>query len=286
MQEFNSLLEMAFHEDLEEIGDITSRAIFPGQSKCSATLYSKDTGVLAGLPFFKQVFLKRNAEISIELLKTEGEIINSGDKIASLKGNTCAILEAERTAINFISFLSGIASKTRELVNCAKEQGDIIILDTRKTLPAYRKLSKYAVKVGGGQNHRMGLYDMVMIKDNHIDAAGSITQAVQAVREKWGNKYRIEVECRNLEEVKEALSHKVDVIMLDNMNRENIQKSIKIINQQSEIELSGNMDIKRIKELAMPGINFISSGALSHSVRAFDFSLKIDIDKQTMEKNT
>lgn len=271
---FNQLLEMALEEDLKEVGDVTSRAIFE-KEETVAVLYSKDSGILAGSDFFRQVFLRVDSAIQVELIKSDGEILNIGDKVAEIKGCTRSILEAERTAINFLSFLSGIASETDRFVNTAQESGKAVILDTRKTLPAYRSLSKYAVTVGGGTNHRIGLYDMVMIKDNHIDAAGSITGAVNKVREKWDTSYSIEVECRSLDEVKEAISLQVDVIMLDNMDPAMTVEAVRLGKGKVQFEASGNMDLDKIRSYSSTGVDFLSVGKLTHSVTAFDFSLKI-----------
>ena len=174
--------------------------------------------------------------------------------------------------MNLLSHLSGIASKTNEFVR--ETNGRSTILDTRKTLPGLRELQKYAVCCGGGENHRMGLYDMVMIKDNHIDAAGGIEKAVKKVREKWGSKFKIVVETRDLEEVKQAVRSGVDRIMLDNMNIETMHKAIELINGKTETEASGNMTLERISEVSRTGVDYISVGELTHTVKAFDFSLK------------
>ena len=174
--------------------------------------------------------------------------------------------------MNLLSHLSGIASKTNEFVR--ETNGRSTILDTRKTLPGLRELQKYAVRCGGGENHRMGLYDMVMVKDNHIDAAGGIEKAVNKVRDKWGSKYKIEVETRTLEEVGKALISGVDRIMLDNMNIETMRKAVELINGKTETEASGNMILDRISKVSQTGVDFISVGELTHTVKAFDFSLK------------
>lgn len=271
---FEKLLKMALEEDLKEVGDVTSRAIFD-KEETLAVLISKDSGILAGIEFFKQVFISVDSDLSVELLKSDGQVINKGEKIAEIKGRAGSILEAERTAINFLSFLSGIATETDKYVTAAESAGKAVILDTRKTLPAYRSLSKYAVTVGGGTNHRIGLYDMVMIKDNHIDAAGSISAAVSKVRGKWDKSYSIEVECRTLEEVEEAISLKVDVIMLDNMEPETIVKAVELGRGEVQFEASGNMNLEKIKKYSPTGVDFLSVGKLTHSVTAFDFSLKI-----------
>lgn len=271
---FDEILELALSEDLGDRGDVTSRAIFQDE-KTVAVLKSKDEGILAGIGFFERVFQRLDPSVSIQILKDDGDQLTPGENIALLKGSTVSILEGERTAINFISFLSGIATETNAAVCAAKSAGKTVILDTRKTLPGYRQMSKYAVLQGGGQNHRLGLFDMVMIKDNHIDAAGSITKAVEKVRQKWGSAYRIEVECRSLQEVEEALSLSVDVIMLDNMTPEEVIAAVDHGKDKVQFEASGNMDIEKIKSYAPLGVDFISIGGLTHSVTAFDFSMVI-----------
>ena len=248
---FENLLELALSEDLSENGDVTSRAIFSSE-RTEALLKSKDEGVLAGIDYFRRVFERVDDSIEIELLKNDGDYLMPGDEIARLKGPTVTILEAERTGINFLSFLSGIATETHKHVKAASEKGNCVILDTRKTLPGYRSLSKYAVTAGGGENHRMGLFDMVMIKDNHADAAGSITNAVDRVRRKWGDRFRIEVECRNLEEVREALGLKVDVIMLDNMDEKSTLEAVDLGKGDVKFEASGNMDLEKNPSLFPP----------------------------------
>jgi nicotinate-nucleotide pyrophosphorylase (carboxylating) len=271
---FDKLLTLALDEDLKEVGDVTSRAIFD-EENVTAVLFSKDKGILAGTGFFIQVFERVDPDLTFELLKNDGQVLNCGDIIAKIHGRTRSILEAERTAINFLSFLSGIATETDLFVSAAEESGKAVILDTRKTLPAYRSLSKYAVTVGGGRNHRIGLYDMVMIKDNHIDAAGSIAAAVAKVREKWDTTYAIEVECRTLDEVAQAVSLQVDVIMLDNMDPEMTIAAVHLGKGDVQFEASGNMDLEKIKLYSSTGVDFLSVGKLTHSVKAFDFSLKI-----------
>lgn len=273
-KEYIKLIEIALKEDLGELGDITSDAIFSDQGS-NAILLSKDNGILAGSPVFISVFKRIDRKTEVDFLCKEGDMLKPGIRVAKIQGKARSILTAERTAINFLSFLSGIATRTREFVLKAHEAGKAVILDTRKTLPAYRSLSKYAVKIGGGRNHRMGLYDMVLIKDNHIDTAGSITRAVEQVRKKWKSKYKIEVECRTLGEVEESLHNEVDVIMLDNMPEDLLAKSVKLVNGQIKIEASGGVSMDKIADLSASGVDYISVGMLTHSVKAFDFSLKI-----------
>ncbi|MBT3169138.1 MAG: carboxylating nicotinate-nucleotide diphosphorylase [Candidatus Cloacimonetes bacterium] len=267
--DFDILIKKAFAEDFGDIGDVTSSAIFSNE-KDDYYLLSKDEGTLCGIDFFKKVFLKLDEDIELKLFKKDGEKIKNGEIIATIFGKVKSVLKAERTALNLLSHLSGIASETAKFVQ--KTNGKTKILDTRKTLPTLRKLQKYAVKCGGGENHRMGLFDLAMIKDNHIDAAGGIENAVRKVREKWNGK--IEVETRNLAEVKIALNCGVGRIMLDNMDNKLLQKAVKIIGGKAETEASGNMNLERIAAVSKTGVDYISVGELTHSVTAFDFSLK------------
>jgi nicotinate-nucleotide pyrophosphorylase (carboxylating) len=272
---FEELLEIAIREDLGEAGDVTSNAIFVDQ-RIKAVLTAKDSGVLAGEDYFQRVFKRLDAATSVEFTVHDGSRLEFGARIARVSGLARSVLAAERIAVNFLSFLSGIATMTRACVDAAETGGRAVILDTRKTLPGYRSLSKYAVLVGGGRNHRMGLFDMAIIKDNHIDAAGSITRAVGSVRAKTGDGFRIEVECRNAREVEEALACDVDMIMLDNMDGPSCRAAVDLGKGRVPFEASGNMTIARLPEYAGTGVGFISVGALTHSVKAFDFSLTVE----------
>ncbi|HOJ62904.1 MAG TPA: carboxylating nicotinate-nucleotide diphosphorylase [Spirochaetota bacterium] len=268
-----NLIKIALKEDLGNTGDITTDAIFKNNDKIETfKLIAKENGILCGKDVFIDVFKTIDKKCEVEFYFNDKDSIKKGDIIARVRGRVSSILKGERTALNFISHLSGIATKTSLFVH--KANGKVKILDTRKTIPGLRYLQKYAVLCGGGTNHRIGLFDMVLIKDNHIDAAGSITEAVNLVRKKWGSRYKIEVETRNLEEVKEALRLNVDRIMLDNMDIETIKEAIKIINKKSETEVSGNMTIDKIEEMAEAGVDFISFGELTHTIKVFDFSLK------------
>jgi len=272
--DYKKLIELAIEEDTNGKCDVTSEAIFADE-KAFAELVSKDSGILAGIEVFKSVFKTIDENIEVLLNFEDGAELKFGDCVSKISGNAVSILKAERIAINFISFLSGISTKTNQYVKKASEAGNSIILDTRKTLPGFRKISKYAVSIGGGKNHRMGLYDMVMIKDNHIDVAGSITKAVELVRKKWGGQFLIEVECRTSNHVKEALENKVDIIMLDNMNDDKMTRCMELSKNKVKYEASGGIDLNRIKEVSRTGVDYISVGALTHTVKAFDFSLRM-----------
>jgi nicotinate-nucleotide pyrophosphorylase (carboxylating) len=279
-EDYLPLIKQALLEDLGDRGDVTSLAVVPDMER-SATLWSKDTGVLAGTEVFAAVFRAVDPSIDVRLFLRDGATLSKGDRVARVSGRAVALLSAERTALNFISFLSGIATATRSLVALAAETGHAEILDTRKTVPGWRVLSKYAVTVGGGRNHRQGLYDMVLIKDNHIDSAGSIAAAVRKVRDTWGTRFRIEVECRTSEEVEDALGAGADVIMLDNMEPARMREEVRRIAGRAKVEASGNMNAERIPAVSATGVDYISVGALTHSVRSFDFSLKVDAGKDS-----
>jgi nicotinate-nucleotide pyrophosphorylase (carboxylating) len=267
----NTLIEMAFNEDLLDTGDVTSEAIFQDEIY-SYKLMAKESGILCGIEIFTAVMKFIDNNITVKKYFDDRDSINRGDIIADISGPVVSVLKGERTALNFISHLSAIATKTAVFVKRA--EGKVIILDTRKTLPGYRELHKFAVNCGGGENHRMGLYDMIMIKDNHSDAAGGITAAVERVKARWGDKYKIEVETRNMEEVKEALNCGADRIMLDNMSDADMEEAVEFIAGRAETEASGNMDLQRIKSTSQTGVDYISFGELTNSVKAFDFSLK------------
>ena len=270
--DYKKLIETALEEDFSEEGDVTSQIIFEKNDVSTFRLLSKDEGILCGKDVFKEVFSIIDEQCEVEFYFNDGDKLKKGDVVARVKGSTISILKGERTALNLISHLSGISSRTNNYVEMLK--GNISILDTRKTLPGLRKLQKYAVKCGGGKNHRMGLFDMVLIKDNHIDACGSITKAVEKIRSVHGNKYKIEVETRNLDEVREATGLKVDRIMLDNMDHDMMKKACEMIGENIETEASGNMTPEKAFMFSDTGVDFISIGELTHSVKAFDFSLK------------
>ncbi len=273
IQAVERLLEIAIEEDIGP-GDVTSDAIFPHDHESEAVLISKETGIFCGGEIIEYCYRKLDSSIKTVLLVPDGKKIKPGEIIGEIRGNTKKILSGERIVLNFIQRMSGIATMTARLVEIMEGSGTAI-LDTRKTLPGFRHLDKYAVKTGGGRNHRMGLYDMVMIKDNHIKAAGSISAAVKTIREAYGNRYRIEVETTDLNEVGEAVRAGADIIMLDNMDIPAMKESIGLIQGKAEIEVSGNITGERLAGLRDLDIDYISIGALTHSVTAFDLSMKI-----------
>ncbi len=275
-KEYLSLIEAALAEDLGEEGDVTSMALFSGTERSVFRLLSKSEGLLCGIEVFAAVFAELDGDIAVEPYKKDGEALGVGEVVARVRGPTKWILSGERTALNFLSHLSGIATRTRRLVEAGRAAGPgtPLVLDTRKTLPGMRVLQKYAVATGGACNHRMGLYDMVLLKDNHIDAAGGITAAIAAVRRAWGGRFKIEVEARRLEDVREALDAGVDRIMLDNMDVATMRRAAELVAGRVETEASGNLTRERLIGLAGSGITYASFGELTHTVEAFDFSLK------------
>jgi len=267
------LFDLAFAEDIGD-GDITTNNLVPPDTNKTAILVAKKEGVIAGLPVAEMVFRKFDPAIEWDEKIPDGSHVSPGDILVEFTGNYRALLTGERKALNFLQRLSGIATFASK---CMKEvEGhDVEILDTRKTLPGYRHLDKYAVRMGGGSNHRFGLYDMVMIKDNHIKVAGGIREAVQAIRAKIPKSIKIEVETTTLEQVQEALDADVDIIMLDNMSSKMMKEAVAFIDRRAKIEASGNMTLKRIRKVASTGVNYISIGALTHSVKALDISQQI-----------
>lgn len=271
-KDYIPLVHRSLDEDLGKAGDVTSRAIFKKSEKATFTLFAKDNGILCGIKPFISVFQILDRSIKIDTYFNDGDILSKGDIVARVNGNLIAILTGERTALNLLSHLSGVATKTAEFVKASG--GKPVVLDTRKTIPGMRILQKYAVATGGGQNHRMGLYDMILIKDNHVDAAGGVSNAVDKARKYWGTRFKIEVETRNISEVKEALAAGADRIMLDNMDNETMKEAVSIVAGQAETEASGNMTIERLPSLKDTGIDFVSFGELTHTIKVFDFSLK------------
>lgn len=268
----NSLIERALKEDMPD-GDVTSESIVSSESTSKAVILAKENGVLAGIDIAADVFRKLDSSIKFTKLKEDGEKVSPGEKIAWIEGNSILLLKGERTALNFLQRLSGIATMTRKFVD--KLSGTSTqILDTRKTTPGLRELEKYAVKMGGGKNHRMSLSDMILIKDNHLQLVGSISKAIKKAREKVGKNLKIEVETTSLEEVKEALENGADMIMLDNMSIGAMKEVVEFVGGRVPLEVSGNVDLDRIKKLASLGVDYISVGGLTHSYHSLDISME------------
>lgn len=268
----DDIIKTALSEDINYI-DSTSDLLISEESVSEAYFVSKDDGVLAGIEPALRVFTILEPEMKIELFKKDGDKIKKGDIIANFSGHTRLMLKAERTSLNILQHMSGIASYTNKCVE-AVAGTKASITDTRKTLPGLRALQKYAVTIGGGKNHRYNLTDAAMLKDNHIDAYGGITAAVGALRKKAGHMLQIEVETRNLDEVKEAVACGVNVIMLDNMTNEQMKEAVDYIGGRAKTEASGNVTLENIRAKAETGVDIISLGALTHSVKAFDISMK------------
>jgi nicotinate-nucleotide pyrophosphorylase (carboxylating) len=266
------LIRLAIKEDIAG-GDVTSRAIFNPGDRSQAMIISKQQGIFCGAAMARYVYEIIDPLVSVEPVAGDGDSIAERDRVMDISGPTISVLAGERIVLNFLQRMCGIATRTAQTVSLLKGT-NIKLLDTRKTLPGFRAIDKYAVKTGGGTNHRMGLYDMVMIKDNHIKAAGSISKAVSLVREQYGARYDIEVETTNLDEVKEAVAAGADIIMLDNMNTDMMKTAVGAIEKKARIEVSGNMDEERIKEIRGLGVDYISMGSLTHSVKAFDLSME------------
>lgn len=269
---YTSIIKKALKEDIKK-GDLTSQAIFSKQDKCSAQLIAKEDGVIAGLKVFKQTFKIMDNNVKVKLLFNDGQTCKNRDVIAEISGSVISVLGAERVALNLLQRMSGIATFTQQFVQLC--QGRCHVLDTRKTVPNLRVLDKWAVKLGGGVNHRTGLYDMALIKENHIKAAGGISQAVNKVLKYDKHKHKIEVEVTNLTELKEALTCNIDRIMLDNMDNQTMREAVKITAGKIDLEASGNVNLTTIAEISKTGVDYISIGALTHSVKAMDYSLLV-----------
>ena len=261
----------ALEEDIGP-GDVTTNTIVPLGASLRGRIVAKQDGVVAGLDVAKQVLLALSREINFVAEAQDGESVTRGTVVANLEGSARALLTGERTALNFLGRMSGIATLTRRFVD-AVAGTHAIILDTRKTAPGLRLTDKLAVRLGGGQNHRTGLFDMVLIKDNHIDFAGSITAAVQRVRAS-GTTLEIEVETRSLDNVREALALGVERILLDNMTAATMREAVEICDGRAKLEASGNVTLDTVLEVAGTGVDYISVGALTHSPQVFDVSLE------------
>ncbi len=269
---YRDVVRRALDEDVRG-GDITTEAIVSPKQKARGVFVIKSDCVLAGLDIALETFRQLDATVKIEIQKRDGQICRSGDTVAKLIGPARALLVGERTALNFLQRLTGIATQTRRFVIAAK--GAITILDTRKTTPTLRALEKYAVRVGGATNHRNGLFDGVLLKDNHVRLAGGVTKAVQRARVQHRG-LPIEVEAQTLSEVNEALAARADMILVDNMSMTDIRKAIDRAKGRAKVEISGGVTLDRIPELAKTGAEFVSVGALTHSAPAADISFEIE----------
>ena len=271
----NTLLDLALSEDIG-IGDITTEATVPTSQSAIGILTAKCEGVIAGLPVAEKIFAKVDSSLEFRSIVKEGDSVSLGSMIAEVEGSAKAILIGERTALNFLQRLSGVATLTSIFVEAVRDY-DVKIVDTRKTTPGLRALQKYAVRVGGGNNHRYGLYDGILIKDNHIIACGGIHNAVKRAKSIAPHTVKIEVEVETLKQVQEALDAEVDILLLDNMSIEMMQTVVKLVNHNVITEASGGITLERVQAVASTGVNLISIGALTHSAMPMDISLDLKL---------
>ena len=273
MDAVRKIIRRALEEDIRS-GDVTTTSVLTGSETGRAEARAKEDLIVAGLDVFREVFRVRDTGLVFETELRDGASAPRGTVLAMVSGSLSSILTAERVALNLFQRMCGIATLTKQFVDAVagtKAQ----ILDTRKTMPGLRILDKYSVRMGGGLNHRYGLYDGVLIKDNHIEAAGGLLEAVRRARAAAPFMVKIEVEVKNLSEVEEALTSRADVILLDNMTAADMKKAVDLIGSRTLVEASGNVTVSTVREIAATGVDFISSGALTHSVRAADISLKV-----------
>jgi len=269
----DKIIEQALLEDIGT-GDITSELIIPSNLKAKGIIRSSEEGVVAGLDVACLVFQKLDSEIIFQKKIKDGTKVTRGKVLAEITGPARTILKGERVALNFLQRISGIATITSKFCQEVKDF-PVRILDTRKTTPGLRILEKYAVRMGGGYNHRFGLYDAVLIKDNHISVAGGIKSAVNSVQKQISHMTKIEVEVENLSQLQEALEMEVDIIMLDNMNLDTMREAVKIVKGKALIEASGGITLDNVREIAQTGVDLISIGCLTHSVKSLDISMEI-----------
>lgn len=274
MHNLDALIDLALAEDIGT-GDITTEAAVAPQAAGRGIIVAKEPMVLAGVAVAGRVFERLDPDVRYQATRRDGDSVSPGETVVTMAGRLAGLLQAERTALNFLQRLSGIATHVRRFVDLLGDR-PVHLVDTRKTTPGWRALEKYAVRVGGARNHRMGLYDGVLIKDNHIAACGGIAAAVERVRQRVSHLVRIEVEAASLDQVRQALAAGADVIMLDNMDLPAIEAAVKAINGRALVEVSGNVDESALTALAATGVDLISAGALTHQARAVDLSMRIE----------
>ncbi|MDI6873101.1 carboxylating nicotinate-nucleotide diphosphorylase [Candidatus Solincola sp.] len=266
----------ALDEDLRSEGDITSRALIPPDMRGRGVIVMREEGVVAGLPLASMTFRLLDPRVRFQPLVSDGDRPATPAEIAVVEGKVSTILEGERTALNFLQRLSGVATLTSRFVAATAPYG-VEVLDTRKTTPGLRTLEKYAVRAGGGRNHRFGLYDGVLIKDNHITAVGGTAEAVRRAREALGPETSIEVEVQDLEELEEAIRAGADVVMLDNLSVEEVREAVRRAAGRVKLEVSGGINLENVASYASTGVDFISVGALTHSAPALDIALELSM---------
>jgi len=271
----DTLIDLALEEDAA-FGDVTSRSIFPADHVSRAQVLARQDMVVCGIEVARRVFTRVDPSLEVRPMKPDGARVEKGDTVLEIEGPTISLLTAERTALNFLQRLSGIASLSRRFADAANAAGTgVRIVDTRKTTPGWRALEKHAVRCGGCFNHRSSLGEHVLIKENHISAAGSLTKAVKLARDAAPHCAKIEVETENLDDVREALAAGADVIMLDNMDPPLIRQAVALVDKAAIIEISGGVKLANLAEYALPGVDVISVGALTHSAPAADFSMLV-----------
>ena len=272
IEKLDEIIEAALKEDMPA-GDITSESLIDPDSLSEAHIIAREKGVLAGIDIAERVFTKIDRTIEFKKLKKDGQEFDKNSKLARIKGVSISLLKGERLALNFLQRLSGIATLTRKYTSVLKGK-KTKLLDTRKTTPCLRMLEKYAVSMGGGVNHRFDLSEMVLIKDNHLRLVGSIKESIQRAQKAVGKGVKIEVETTCLEEVREAVRYKADIIMLDNMPPAEIRKAVKLAGGKIPLEVSGNITLDNLSTVAGLGVDFISVGSLTHSYRSLDISME------------
>ncbi|CAG0934797.1 nicotinate-nucleotide pyrophosphorylase (carboxylating) [Thermoflexales bacterium] len=273
LDQLKPIIQRALDEDLGD-GDVTTLCTIPEEATLQGRFIAKANGVIAGLEVVRLTFMLIDERVQVEFFVRDGDPVIKGQVFGAIHGPTRALLSGERTALNFLQRMSGIATLTRQFVEAAQPH-PAIILDTRKTAPGLRLLDKWSVKLGGGQNHRIGLFDMVLIKNNHLTAVGSITAAIKRVRDCDDRQRAIEVEVRTLDELRETLTLQPDRILLDNMNLDQLREAVELTQGRIPLEASGNVTLETVNAIAATGVDFISSGALTHSVKALDISLTL-----------
>ncbi len=272
VEDYSDIVDRALAEDLSDRGDITSSSILPVESESRGDVVARAVGVVAGIPVASHVFARVDDRIAFQARLEDGARVEAGAVIASVSGPSRGILTAERTALNLLGRMSGVATATAELVSAVAGSG-ARITDTRKTMPGLRVLDKYAVTAGGGVNHRMGLYDEVMIKDNHIVAAGDIGAAVAAAREAWGPEVKVTVEVEGLDQLQEVLETSADRVLLDNLSNDTLARAVAMVDEAMETEASGGVTLETVRRIAETGVDFISVGWITHSAPQLDVAL-------------
>jgi nicotinate-nucleotide pyrophosphorylase (carboxylating) len=270
---WQKVIKLALEEDIG-IGDVTSQPLIMPDQQGEGIFLAKDSGIIAGIELCQAIFKTLDEDNSFIIIKSDGEKVRAGEEIARVKGNLLSLLAGERVALNFLQRMSGIATRTRKMVDLIADT-DVKLLDTRKTTPGLRCMEKYAVRMGGGCNHRFNLSDGVLIKDNHIKAVGSVSQAIKLTRQNVPHTLKIEIEVENLEQLQEALQAGADIIMLDNMDIATMEVAVKLVAGRALLEASGGVNEENLRAIAATGVDFISVGALTHSVKSLDISFNI-----------